>query len=75
MMSTAQSAIARGASIATYDDRFILRDADGKVLAYTAYAMQRTSGIFEYGETDCDGHTHVLASTASAETINVYLAG
>ncbi|WP_233874648.1 PAAR domain-containing protein [Paraburkholderia adhaesiva] len=61
--------------IGQYDDHFVLRNADGQVLTHTAYAVQRKSGIFEYGETDDDGHTHLLASTASAENVNVYLAG
>jgi uncharacterized Zn-binding protein involved in type VI secretion len=74
----AASTIATGGttSIAdAYDDRFILRGGDGRALAYTAYALCRETGMFEYGETDGDGHTHLLASIASAENINVYLAG
>jgi hypothetical protein len=59
--------------IGQYDDRFVLRNAKGQALTHTAYAMQRKSGIFEYGETDGDGHTHLLASTASAENINIYV--
>ncbi len=61
--------------IGQYDDRFILRDANGQALAHAAYGIQRENGIFEYGETDGDGHTHLLAAIASAEKINVYLAG
>lgn len=59
----------------SYDDRFILRDHDGNVLASTAYAVQRATGQFEYGETDANGYTHLLAATASAEHAHVYLAG
>ncbi|MBN3850863.1 hypothetical protein G3N58_29160 [Paraburkholderia sp. Ac-20342] len=58
-----------------YDDCFVLRHAGGQTLAHVAYAMQRQSGIFEYGETDADGHTHLLSSVASAENIRIYLAG
>ncbi|CAN7608122.1 hypothetical protein LJR230_004369 [Trinickia sp. LjRoot230] len=58
-----------------YDDRFVLRGGDGRTLAYTAYALCRETGTFEYGETDGDGNTHLLASIAFAENINVYLAG
>lgn len=61
--------------VAAYDDRFILQDGEGRALAYTAYALQRTSGMFEYGETDGNGHTLLLASSVSVEDINVYLAG
>ncbi|WP_207001578.1 PAAR domain-containing protein [Trinickia mobilis] len=60
---------------ARYDDRFVMRNASGQALAHVAYTVQRESGIFEYGETDGDGHTHLLASVASAENIDVYLAG
>lgn len=61
--------------IGRYDDHFVLRNADGQVLTHTAYAVQRNNGIFEYGQTDGDGQTHLLASTAAAENISVYLAG
>ncbi|WP_341316679.1 PAAR domain-containing protein [Paraburkholderia sp. IMGN_8] len=61
--------------IGRYDDRFIVRNSNGQALARIPYAVQRKNGIFEYGETDVDGHTHLLASIASAENINVYLAG
>lgn len=58
-----------------YDDHFVLCNANGQALSHTAYAVQRENGIFEYGETDRDGNTHLLASVAFAENINVYLAG
>ena len=63
------------ANSVAYDDRFILRDSDGRALSSTAYALRREIGTFEYGETDGDGHTHLLASVASVENVNVYLAG
>jgi hypothetical protein len=63
------------ANAVAYDDRFILRDSDGRALSSTAYALGREIGTFEYGETDGDGYTHLLASVASVENINVYLAG
>lgn len=68
------AATAQQSAIATYDDRFILRNAN-EVLARAAYAVQRKDGTFEYGETDGNGHTHLLVSTVSAERVNVYLAG
>ncbi|KDB06189.1 hypothetical protein LIG30_0463 [Burkholderia sp. lig30] len=58
---------------AAYDDRFVLRSANGQALPHTAYAVQRESGSFEYGETDGAGHTHVLAAVAFAETIDIYV--
>jgi hypothetical protein len=45
----------------------------GKQPLYAAYAVQRKNGIFEHGDTNLDGHTHLLASIAFAEDINVYL--
>lgn len=58
-----------------FDDKFILRDSDNQPLAGTAYAIERETGEFEYGETDSSGHTHLLSSVASAENINVYFPG
>ncbi len=60
---------------ATYDDRFVLHDAHGHALAHAAYGIQRENGIFEYGETDDHGQTHLLAAIAFAERIKIYLAG
>ncbi|WP_341316677.1 PAAR domain-containing protein [Paraburkholderia sp. IMGN_8] len=60
---------------AAYDDHFILRDRDGRALAYSAYAVQREAGNFEYGDTDASGHTHLLSSVVNAESIEIFLAG
>ncbi|EDT44082.1 hypothetical protein BamMEX5DRAFT_0097 [Burkholderia ambifaria MEX-5] len=57
-----------------YDDRFVLRDADGTPLSEVAYALQRETGAFEYGRTDAHGQTHPLASTSNAENITIFLA-
>jgi hypothetical protein len=62
-------------SSAAFDDRYVLKDRDGKPLANTAYAIKRESGDHEYGETDRSGHTHLLSHAASAENINIYIAG
>ncbi|BBP96844.1 hypothetical protein BSFA1_19730 [Burkholderia sp. SFA1] len=62
-------------ALSMYDDRFVLRDPSGQPLCDTAYAIERQEGAFEYGVTDHSGHTHMLASVALAEQINVYLAG
>lgn len=69
------TAVGTMAMAVAYDDRFILKDADGRALAYTAYALRRHTGTFEYGETDGRGRTHLLSSVAAAETIHVFLAG
>jgi hypothetical protein len=61
--------------IGQYNDHFILRNAKGQALTHAAYAVERKSGVFEYGETDSNGHTHLLASVAFSENVNFYLAG
>ncbi|AMP13663.1 hypothetical protein CPter291_1389 [Collimonas pratensis] len=58
-----------------FDEKYVLRDADGQPLAGAAYAIERKTGEFEYGETDSNGHTHLLSTVASAENINVYFPG
>lgn len=58
-----------------FDDRFILRESSGQAVANAAYAIKRTSGDIEYGQTDDNGHTHLLSAIAQSETIQVYLAG
>ena len=58
-----------------FDDAYVLRDLSGMPLAHVAYAIERYSGKFEYGNTDINGRTHLLSSVVSAETINLYLAG
>lgn len=75
VVSSAQSALAKGTSVGSYDDRFILRDTHGRALINTAYALRREAGGFEYGETDEKGHTHLLSSVGAAEIVHVYLAG
>ncbi|TKC79910.1 PAAR domain-containing protein [Trinickia terrae] len=68
--------VARAVEMAVdYDDRFVLRDAHGHALTDAAYALRRESGVFEYGETDEKGRTHLLSSAAAAENIYVFLAG
>lgn len=58
-----------------FDDRFVLCDANGRPLPQAAYAIVRESGLFEYGESDDHGRTHLLSSVALAEHIHIYLAG
>lgn len=58
-----------------FDDRFVLCDAGGQPLLHAAYAIARKSGLFEYGETDGHGRTHLLSSVALAEHVQIYLAG
>lgn len=61
------------ASVNQFDDHFILIDEDsGKPLLHTEYAIRRASGAWEYGTTDTQGHTHLLTSTAAAESVDIY---
>jgi hypothetical protein len=66
---------AASAQESSFDDRFVLRDANGQSIASAAYVVQRETCDFEYGETDEKGHTHLLSSVATAESIRVFLAG
>lgn len=58
-----------------FDDRFVLKDSEGRPASSVTYAIERESGEFEYGETDSNGQTHLLSSVASTENTNIYLAG
>lgn len=57
-----------------FDDKFILLDdVTGDPLAFTEYAIRRASGEIEHGTTDSHGCTHLLAATANAELIEIYV--
>jgi uncharacterized Zn-binding protein involved in type VI secretion len=59
---------------AMFDDRYILIDnSTGKPLAHTEYALKGPSGHFEFGTTDADGHTHLIATSAASESIDIFL--
>ncbi|WP_230414109.1 hypothetical protein [Collimonas silvisoli] len=58
-----------------FDDKFVLRDGAGKPVPNAIYAVERHSGVFEYGTTNGSGHTHLLSSVAASENINAYLVG
>jgi len=62
-------------AVAAFDDRFVLCNDAGKPLARIGYAVRRQAGDFEYGETDSQGHTHLLASDANAERVELFIAG
>ena len=51
----------------------LIDDITGAPLPYTDYAIRRAFGDIEHGVTDADGCTHLLAATASAELIDVYV--
>jgi uncharacterized Zn-binding protein involved in type VI secretion len=57
-----------------FNDKFMLiDDATGDPLPHTEYAIRRASGEIEHGTTDANGCTHLLATTASAELIDIYV--
>lgn len=57
-----------------FNDKFILLDdVTGNPLSFTEYAIRRASGEIEHGTTDSHGCTHLLAATANAELIEIYV--
>jgi uncharacterized Zn-binding protein involved in type VI secretion len=57
-----------------FDDRYVLIDDEtGEPLIRTEYALMRESGEVEFGTTDSQGHTHLFAAAAQAESIQIYL--
>lgn len=66
----------RGAQGQVFSDRFrLVDDHDGKPLAQREYAVVRASGKLEFGTSDLGGHTHVLSTTAHAESVEIYAQG
>lgn len=56
-----------------FDDKFILFDEDTDTpMPNTEYAIRRANGQVEYGVTDAEGHTHLLTTTAEAESVDIY---
>jgi hypothetical protein len=51
----------------------LIDDETGDPLPQTEYAIRRASGAIEHGTTDVNGCTHVLATTVSAERIDIYV--
>ena len=57
-----------------FDDKFSLIDKNtGLPLSDTLYTIKRASGALEEGKTDSEGHTHLLASIAKTEPIEIYI--
>jgi uncharacterized Zn-binding protein involved in type VI secretion len=57
-----------------FNDKFMLIDDEtGNPLPHTEYAIRRASGEIEHGTADANGCTHLLAATASAEQIDIYV--
>ncbi len=71
--TTSSSAETSANSVTMYDERYVLIDDEsGEPLAKTEYALRRESGKVEFGTTDAQGHTHLLAAVAQAESIQIY---
>jgi len=73
--SAANAATTRAAQPPSFDDRYVLRKADGTPICNTPYAIQRGDGSPEIGQTDDQGRTHLPAAIASEEDVHVYLGG
>ncbi len=59
-----------------FDDRYVLLDSKtAQPLASTEYAIRRASGNAEFGVTDVEGRTHLLAADAQAEDVTIFVEG
>lgn len=69
------SALASNSDI-QFDDKYRLVDPNTqRPIANHLYAIERENGDIEHGQTDADGHTHLLSSIAAKENIKIYLEG
>lgn len=75
LSNPSHTAAARGPG-QVYTDRFMLvDDLDGKPAPRREYAVVRASGKLEFGTSDADGLTHLLTTTAHAESVEIYAQG
>lgn len=75
---TSESAREKGVShvnaIEIFDEKFILVNVDtAEPMPYVEYGIRRASGHIEFGTTDGQGQTHLLAATAYAESVDLYI--
>jgi len=74
--SSMPSATDKGAFAIDHNDRYMLLDSESQEpIRKAAYAIRRMNGELEFGITDAAGCTHLLASVAKAEDVEVYLEG
>ena len=67
------SAARSGIGNLTFNDKYVLLDADtDKPLSNAEYAIRRANGQIEFGVTDEHGNTHLLATTVHAESVDIY---
>lgn len=72
--NASQAAGIAASAAAIFDDRYILIDeTTGDPLPHTEYALRGPSGKFEFGTTDANGHTHLIATSATSEPIDIFL--
>lgn len=71
--SGAATAFAHGASSAFGELFQLLDNSTGQPLANFEYAIERATGEIEHGITDGNGRTHLLSSTANAESVQIYV--
>ena len=71
-VATQAEAVGAGMS-GMFNDKFILfNEATGQALPGTEYAIRRANGQLEFGVSDRNGCTHLLATTAQAESVDIY---
>ncbi|XZG71502.1 PAAR domain-containing protein [Chitinibacteraceae bacterium HSL-7] len=59
-----------------FNEKFVIVDhLTGERLANVEYAIRRVSGDMEYGVSNADGETHLLATVANAEMVDLYVEG
>lgn len=75
MISSYAPHLPQEASEKAFNDRYVIKDADGAPLADTEYALSIDGAEPEYGVTDAGGHTHLLASVAEQHNIDIYMEG
>jgi uncharacterized Zn-binding protein involved in type VI secretion len=57
-----------------FDEQFVLKDAQGNLIANQQHLLVREGGQQETGVTDAQGLTHRVAGHVSAEKIDIYVA-
>lgn len=71
MVTVGQTASERSASASvSFDERFILRDGNGKPLPDTCYTLKLSSGALRHGTTDSRGRT-ARYSTSDAQRLSI----
>jgi uncharacterized Zn-binding protein involved in type VI secretion len=59
----------------TYNERFVIRDAEGLPIPNLYFGIKRVDGSIEYGTTDENGHTEIMLTKEETETVQIFVAG